>query len=355
MTPRRILILSASVGAGHDGPATELSRRLRARGHHTRVVDLVEIAPFGHALRSLFHLLLARRPELWGRLVDDFEPTGQLPVVVRRLMAAAGHRVARLIDDDDIDLAVSTFPLAGRVIARARTHVARSVPLATYLTDPAVHRLWIDSSTDLYLSTWTFTHATVARLTDTASVLVAPAVRSTFAHRLEHIGLGAAPGNTRPVALVGSGSWGVGDVMGTVRDLLAGGVYDPVVACGHNDELRDALRTIPGVRALGWVQDMAALMRASAVVVLNSGGLTLAEAASLAVPVVHHRVLPGQGVLNAEACASGAGVAVTTTVAGLHLAIANARPMTPSLGTMDPVDHILALGVPSPETRSAAA
>src|SRR5258708_10333181 len=44
---RRVLIVSASMGAGHDGAARELSRRLEARGHETRIVDFLDMPPFG--------------------------------------------------------------------------------------------------------------------------------------------------------------------------------------------------------------------------------------------------------------------------------------------------------------------
>jgi hypothetical protein len=44
---RRILIVSASMGAGHDGAARELKRRLEAEGHEARIVDFLDCCPFG--------------------------------------------------------------------------------------------------------------------------------------------------------------------------------------------------------------------------------------------------------------------------------------------------------------------
>ena len=43
---RGVLIISASMGAGHDGAAYELQRRLEAQGIEVRVVDYLEMIPF---------------------------------------------------------------------------------------------------------------------------------------------------------------------------------------------------------------------------------------------------------------------------------------------------------------------
>lgn len=43
--PVRVVVLTASFGAGHDGPAREIAQRLVATGHQADLVDLVELAP----------------------------------------------------------------------------------------------------------------------------------------------------------------------------------------------------------------------------------------------------------------------------------------------------------------------
>ena len=43
---RGVLIISASMGAGHDGAARELRKRLESRGHDVTVVDFLTMMPF---------------------------------------------------------------------------------------------------------------------------------------------------------------------------------------------------------------------------------------------------------------------------------------------------------------------
>jgi processive 1,2-diacylglycerol beta-glucosyltransferase len=54
------------------------------------------------------------------------------------------------------------------------------------------------------------------------------------------------------------------------------------------------------VRALGFVDDVAALMRAADLLVTKAGGVTLAEAFCCEIPVVVYDVLPGQEAGNLE-------------------------------------------------------
>ena len=345
MTRQRILVLTASIGAGHDGPAKELARRLQFRGAHVMLVDLVDVAPFGQSLRRAFRGVLTRNPRRWGRICASFEKSPRLPVAARVLIALAGRRVAQVIDEDSIDLVVSTYLFGGRVMGAAREYLDRPVPVVTYVTDPAVHPLWIDDVTDLYLATWTFTMPLLRGLTATPAALVAPATREPFNSRLGDVRTGWQPSGDKPWALVVSGPWGVGDVVGAARDVLADGRFRPVVGCGNNAGLLAEVDAIPGVIALGWVRDMAALMRDYSVAVLNSGGLTLAEAASIGLPVVHHKPLPGQGEMNAAACRAGAGAPVSNDVlqlrAALDAALDNAASLTTRLGDVDPAAAIL--------------
>ncbi|HKC73075.1 MAG TPA: glycosyltransferase, partial [Chloroflexota bacterium] len=69
-----------------------------------------------------------------------------------------------------------------------------------------------------------------------------------------------------------------------------------VVVCGRNEHLRQRLAALGHgrVTVLGWSDDVAALMRASNVVVTKAGSATLAEAFSQARPVLTYQALPGQ-------------------------------------------------------------
>src|SRR5262249_42632248 len=109
-----------------------------------------------------------------------------------------------------------------------------------------------------------------------------------------------------PLALVVAGSWGVGEILESARDIAATGLATPVVSCGHNDALRPRVMRAGFGHPIGWVTDMPGLVRACDVVVQNAGGLTSLEALATGVPVLTYRCLPGHGRTNAVAL-QGAG------------------------------------------------
>jgi UDP-N-acetylglucosamine:LPS N-acetylglucosamine transferase len=75
----------------------------------------------------------------------------------------------------------------------------------------------------------------------------------------------------------------------------------PVVACGTNVRLRDQLDAVPGVVALGWRDDMAALVASATCVIQNAGGMTSLEALAAGTPTLTYRPIPGHGTTNARA------------------------------------------------------
>lgn len=249
-----------------------------------------------------------------GGLAELVRPLAQ--PLVRIIAGGPGPRAAAV---------VSTYPLAGHAVGAARRFESSRVPLVSYITDPAAHASWVVPGTDRYLTGWTSTAVQLWRHGPAPIRVINPLVRGEFQSPADPLAnpdvrhrLGLPPGR---LALVMSGSWAVGDLMASVTDVLAVGGASPVVVCGRNERLRRRLTGHPGVTALGWVSDMAGLMRACDVAVLNSGGLSLAEATAVGLPVLHYRPLVGQGVANA-ALTDAVGIAEwPQTRAGLAAAL----------------------------------
>jgi UDP-N-acetylglucosamine:LPS N-acetylglucosamine transferase len=168
--------------------------------------------------------------------------------------------------------------------------------VVTYLTDASVHRLWVHPGVDLHLAIHEVT-AAQARARGMTTTVVAPLVARPA---------GAPDGPppwpvAGPVALLVGGSCGVGELEAAAHDVVRTGLMTPVVACGHNDRLRDRLAVVEGVVALGWRDDLTALVAAADCVVQNAGGMTSLEALAAGTPTFTYRPIPGHGVTNAQA------------------------------------------------------
>lgn len=302
---RRVLVISGSVGAGHDGAARELAARLRGAGVHVDVRDYLDALPrwLTVFIREGYTTSVDHVPAAFELLFRRIEHEGPMWRISRRLCRLGTAAVAAWLAAGHYDLVISTYPLAGQILGDLRQRGACPVPAITYLTDPAAHRYWVHRSVDAHL---TVTEAT-ARQGESAYGVpftpVGPLVPARFASvasraeisrlRLE-FGLPA----DRPVALLAGGSLGMGDLVPSVDAVVAAGCV-PLVLCGRNEALRRRLADRPGVVALGWRDDVHLLMQMADVLVNNAGGLSLTEAMVSGLPAVTYRPIAGHGRANA--------------------------------------------------------
>jgi processive 1,2-diacylglycerol beta-glucosyltransferase len=320
--PATVHIVSGSYGAGHDAAARELAARFRSRGYRVVTLDVVDMFParMGRVLRAAYFRQLQAVPGTWDWLLRRLEADGVFyRGVTRALGAAAASRLAQALTTDAVTpvgrisatgsvLVVSTHPFASQALGRLRLRGRLSTPVATYLTDMSVHPLWIHPGVDVHLALHELP-ASAARARGVRAEVVGPL---TVSHPTRLVdtpdGADRASGRARlglpessRLALVTGGSLGIGELEQSAHDIAATALATPVVLCGENDALRARLEAVPGVVALGWRDDVPALMAVVDCVVQNAGGFTSLEALAAGVPALSYRCLPGHGLTNAQA------------------------------------------------------
>ena len=301
----RVLVVSGSVGAGHDGAAHELRDRLEGAGVTVEVRDFLDAVPGWAAwvLREGYLATSRTAPAAFEAMFRGAERNG-LPLQMFRFLAHLGRaEVGRWIAATGCDVVVSTYPVSSQCVGELRQHGA-SVRALTYVTDPAVHRAWVHRAVDLHLTVTQASAEQGCRDHGVPMRAAGPLVPARFstatAGRREELRRELAIPEDRPVALLSAGSEGLGDVALTAADIAAAG-WLPLVLCGRNERLAERLAAIPGAVPLGWRDDVHHLMRAADVLVHNAGGLTLTEALVSGLPAVSYRPIPGHGRANAEA------------------------------------------------------
>ncbi len=355
---RCVLVVSARIGAGHDGAATELCRRLEARGFSAVMVDFLDAAPrSGSSVQKVFRLWLRWTPwayELayrsWVVLPFLYWPMSML------LTAVFGKRLQRWIAETGASAVVSTYPFASVVLGRLKRKSRISVPVATFMTDFSIHPLWLGRGMDLHLCVHPLTAAAASSITEEPTVAPGPMVAAEYrgeapCKREARLAMGIPQEKT--VVLVTAGSWGVGQIEATIDDLSrTGDRYFVLVACGKNEKLKQRLakRSAANAMAIGWTDQMPRLMAAADVLVQNAGGLTAMEAFATGLPVITYRPIPGHGRDNARAMEKAGvapyarnpaqlAVALETATSGLALHALRAQ----SIFTADTADHIARL------------
>jgi UDP-N-acetylglucosamine:LPS N-acetylglucosamine transferase len=306
--PPRALILSGSLGLGHDVVSEVLSASLATLGWESRTLDCMRLLGprAGHAGDWVFRRLMARPGLFDGLHFAHLRPGSRLAAAMNgaatpRLVAALREELRR----SPADLVISVFATG---VPAAAELSGRMPQLRTMVLCPDAlpHALWVRDGIDLFLVTSAAAAAGVRRYVPRARIaMVPPPVRPVFyrpmPQRTARSPLGIPPG-ARCVLLMGGG-WGLGPLEGAARALAAAGVHVLVVA-GRNRRLENRLRALaassPRVRAYGFTPDIPALMRASDLVVTLPGALTCGEARAAGRPLMLVDAMPGHGRENAQ-------------------------------------------------------
>ncbi|MGW3243905.1 MGDG synthase family glycosyltransferase [Streptomyces sp. NPDC001070] len=310
--PRRFLVLSAAMGAGHDAVADELVARLTARGGHARRTDVLDLLPAhaGAALRSFYRATVLHLPLLYAGIYAAFlRPGGAHRTPGPAGLAGLAERgLAELVGRERPGLVVPVFHLAAQLTGRMRSQGTLAVPSAVVVTDFDVHSQWLHPGNDLYCCLTEAAARRVRAATGRPAAATGPLVASRFLGPAPEAGLwhrlfrSRAP--DRPVVLLSAGAWGAGTHLADTAALLVRAGYLPVALCGENRRLRARLARVPGTLALGWEQDMPGLMSAADVLVDNAAGQTALEALAMGLPVVGYRPIPGHGKAGAHQMAA---------------------------------------------------
>ncbi len=317
--PKRVLILSASVGAGHlrAAQAVELALRALDPSCQVRNIDVLTLAT--RAFRALYGQgyldLVNKAPHALGYFYEllDAPPKNRNPK--RDLLRLAVEKLnlrpfLRLLKDEPWDIAVNCHFLPAEIIASLRKTGELDLPQMTVTTDFETHRLWVNQPCEryftateegaAYLAYWGIPPETIT----VSGIPVHPAFsrpkdRETC---LRNQGLRG----DRPMVLQLAGGFGVGPVKEIFQGLLA--VKPPleiVVAAGRNEALAKDIRQIRTpqrhrVKVMGFTDQMDEFMACADLVLSKPGGLTTSEALARSVPMAIVNPIPGQESRNSD-------------------------------------------------------
>jgi len=310
---RRVLIASLSVGGGHGkaGQCVAAALEELAPGWEARCIDLSDYA--AGWFRTLYvagYLFIVRRiPWLWGYLYrrPARRGGGTLPPWMLR---AALRPFEQLVRDLRPDAILATQVTASEATAALRARGLHRGAAATVVTDFDAHPTWRTDAIDRFFvpdddirQRLGQTGIPLERI-EATGVPIDPAFERAFDVVVLKARHGVRP--DVPVVLLMGGSLGLGSLETAARALLAAGrPRDVLVVTGHNARLRRRLEAIAPagqsrLRVFGFVDYVAELMALSDLFVSKPGGLSMTEAATLAVPTLAIAPLPGQEEANAR-------------------------------------------------------
>jgi UDP-glucose 4-epimerase len=299
--PRKVLIISADIGEGHDLPARAVAREFKDEDPDAQVAIVNGLPAMGVVLTKVLRensaFMFRWLPWLFDLqywLFMYFAPTRWLAKCL--LTALGGRGLMRLIRAHDPDQILSTYPGVTAVLGELRRKGKLTVPCYSSITDLAGLRFWAHPGIDLHFITHPESAEEVESIAGPGSVRWAkpptsPAFLAARSRADARRALGL-PAEGRVIAVSGGG-WGVGDLVGATGAALRE-VPDAIVLClcGRNDDLRARVAkrfgNEPRLRLMGFTDRMGDVLAAADALIHSSAGLTVLEAIIRGCPVISY-------------------------------------------------------------------
>lgn len=318
MSPR-ILVLSASVGAGHlrAAEAVELALRQVRPDAFVKNLDILTLtnAAFRRIYGKAYLDLVNHAPHFLGYFYDLTDRpsrsgknrTDKLRLVLEKLNLKP---FITLLKEETWDLVINTHFLPAEIIASLRRGEGLRLPQVTVTTDFETHRLWVNQPCDhyftatdegaLYLHSWGIPKGDIT----VTGIPIHPVFSQPKdrAQCLSRLGLSG----DRTIVLQMAGGFGVGPIEKIYRELMA--VPEPleiVVIAGRNKQVKSDLEAIPvesrhRAKIMGFTDQMDELMAVADLVVTKPGGLTTSETLARGAAMVVVNPIPGQESRNSD-------------------------------------------------------
>ena len=324
-TPRRILIVHASVGSGHKRAAEAVEEALRARyaeedsSVEIKVLDVVDSMEW--FLKTIYKDgFMSLVTKDWGAAFVGlmFEKSNQAAPGIT--VGETGY-LQTLIEESFLldfvecifnfqpDIVVNTHFLSTKVLSHMRNSISSfEIPHVTVVTDFDVHAYWAVSPCErFFVARDECRHALEQFGVPSTRITITgmPVVRA-FSHSLPSRAACLSElelDGSLPVILLMAGG---DDVFETYKELLS--MTTPVqiaLVCGRFKALRKKLEDIPvplhhKVKIEGFTKMMHFYLQSADVIITKPGGLTTAESLATGTAMAIYHSLPGQEMRNAD-------------------------------------------------------
>jgi len=315
----RVLILSASSGAGHVRAGQALEKTFHAQDNCT-----VEHIDSLHYVSKLFQRIydkeyirmVNRAPDLMGLLYQQTDkPWSHLRerLAMDRLNTQPMIRMLKKVQPD---LCVATHFLPAEILAWLIANKKLRARHVIAVTDYDVHASWLCRTVDRYYVAIQESAEYLARIgvprekLCVAGIPIDPLFEKPVSVDEARGKLGIARGEF--VVLLSAGGYGVGPVEQLVTDLVnLERPWQIVAIAGKSEPLKKRLEQLartaghtpsghPRLLPVGFTTEMDQYMGAADLLIGKAGGLTTSEALARGLPMVLVEPIPGQEERNAD-------------------------------------------------------
>lgn len=313
----KVLILSASAGAGHLRAADAVKKafdELGAAGEVQHIDALQYTNKMFRALYSKAYIdLVNAAPDVLGWLYDQLDKPWKNERRRLALDKLNTRPFVKMLEEYQPDIAVCTHFLPAEIISWLKAKRRLQCRQAIVVTDLDVHAMWLCHHYEQYFVAMDETREHLSTLgipadkITVSGIPIDPVFARPKDQRQMRIKLGLDPDRT--TILVSAGGFGVGPIEKVMTSLLELRHPAQIVAiCGRSEEMRKKVARLAQRRGahgaslavVGYTTEMDEYMAAADLAVGKPGGLTTSEALARGLIMVIVNPIPGQEERNSD-------------------------------------------------------
>ena len=314
----KVLLLSASAGAGHVRAAQAIERAFTELGvaGEVRHIDALQYTTklFRNLYSKAYFDMVNKAPGLLGWLYDHFDKPWKNE---RRRLAfdkLNTLRFVKLLEEYQPQITVCTHFLPAEIISWLKAKKRLSTRQAIVVTDFDVHAMWLCRHHEQYFVAIDEARVLLEKIgiepgkITVSGIPIDPVFAMSKDKRAMRVKHGLQQDMT--TILISGGGFGLIPLENLITSLLEMRHTVQVVAvCGRSEDLKKRLdhlasRVPPGhnvsLKVIGYTTEMDEYMAASDLLVGKCGGLTTSEALSKGLVFIIVNPIPGQEVRNSD-------------------------------------------------------
>lgn len=346
---KKVLIMSASTGGGHNRAARAIKEELESRtidnmSIECEIVDSLKLVnnTMDKVISGGYEKSALYTPKAYGSVYRFSETSlaSKNEFKGNPLTSLMARKFKHLLNESSPDLIIGTHPFPMIALSTLKKNnnihsLSRSEsfykstkvdipPMISVLTDYTTHSTWIQNEIDYYI----VGHEYVKELlvyegvdSEKVKAFGIPVEKSFLSHRdretvLTELGLSPE----KLTVLLMGGSFGAGNIKETLEELLTvDRDFQILVVTGRNEHLKDRLSKMldstihnKNICLLGYTNKMNDILASIDVLISKPGGLTTTEALLNDVPMIVPYFIPGQEEENLDFL-TNCGAALRTT------------------------------------------
>ena len=315
---KKVLILSAAVGAGHLRAAEALEKAFikSNAAAEIRNIDVLNYTnPLFRRLYGKAYIeMVNRMPEVLGWMYDSLDKPWQNERRRLALDRLNTQPLIKFLKEYQPDIAVCTHFLPAEIISWLTAEEKITFPQAIVVTDFDVHAMWLTHHFERYFVAMDETRVHLEKLGIAPEKIIVSGIPidPIFSESKDKTAMREKYGleQDKLTILVSAGGFGVGNIEHLLIALSELETPAQILAiCGRNEELKIKLETLAAeklnnqtvtFKLIGYTTAMDELMSASDLIVGKPGGLTTSEALAKNLIFVVVNPIPGQEERNSD-------------------------------------------------------